>query len=242
MGRSIFIGDVHGCARELSKLLSELAPGAGDQVVFVGDLVARGPDSRKVIQLAREIGALSVMGNHEHRLLVARKAQLSGERAPRLGPSHQALLKEMSDEEWEYLESLPLSLEFVDNNVTVVHAGVVPGLPLSEQQAWTLLHVRSITAEGEPSDKFSSVSWAALYRDERHIVFGHNAQAGLQMYPAATGLDTGCVYGGSLTALVLREGESPPPVEGRRDALFAVNAHARYVDFGPRPKRQLHET
>jgi hypothetical protein len=242
VGRSIFIGDVHGCARELSELLDELGPGADDQVVFVGDLVARGPDTPEVLRLARETRAVSVLGNHEHRIIVARQARLSGERGPRLGPSHQALLDELSEEDWEYLMSFPLSLEFADNNVIVVHAGIVPGVPLAEQQAWTLLHVRSITHKGEASDKYSSISWAALYDDGPHIVFGHNAQAGLQIHPAATGLDTGCVYGGSLTALVLKDGQEPPRVEERRDALVAIDARARYVDYGPRPKRELHET
>ncbi len=235
MGRTIWIGDVHGCARELEDLLEILAPVQGDQVVFVGDLVARGPDTKGVLRLVRQLGALCVRGNHEHRLLVAWQAKQEKNRGPRLGPSHQRLLFELEEEDWRVLSALPLSLDFPAHDVRVVHAGVQPGVAFSEQQAWTLLHVRSLTRYGAPSDRYSEVSWAAAYKDSPHIVFGHNAQAGLQIHPQATGLDTGCVYGGRLTALVLEHGQLPPPVEERRDVIVSTPSRARYVDYGPRP-------
>jgi Calcineurin-like phosphoesterase len=234
VARTIWIGDVHGCADELSDLLDRLGPVAGDQVVFVGDLLARGPNSLGVLRTARTLGALSVRGNHEHRMLLARAARKSGERPPRLGASHQRLLDELGPDDWGYLEKLPLSLEFADHNVRVVHAGVAPNLSFEEQQAWTLLHIRSLTTLGAPSDRFSPVSWAKSYHSDPHIVFGHNAQAGLQLESAATGLDTACVYGGSLTALVLEQGSVPPPAESRRDVIVSVPARERYVGTGPR--------
>ncbi|MDQ2645633.1 MAG: metallophosphoesterase, partial [Myxococcota bacterium] len=75
---TILIGDVHGCAAELSELLERLGPRQGDQVVFVGDLVARGPDSPGVLRLIRELGGRAVRGNHEERLLAARAARRKG--------------------------------------------------------------------------------------------------------------------------------------------------------------------
>ena len=148
MSRSIWIGDVHGCAGELAALLDKIGPTDDDRVVFVGDLVARGPDTPGVIRLAREFGSSGVMGNHEHRMLLAHQARKRGERGPRLGPSHQALLDELGEEEWAFLDGLPLSLELPGHNVRVVHAGVVPGVAFQEQQAWTLLHIRSLTSMG----------------------------------------------------------------------------------------------
>lgn len=238
MSRSIWIGDVHGCARELSDLLDEVAPTTGDQVVFVGDLVARGPDTPGVIRLAKQFHSQAVLGNHEHRMLLARDAVRQGKRGPRLGPSHQALLTQLSESDWDYLKALPLSLEFPTHNIRVVHAGVRPGVKFKKQEAWTLLHIRSLTKQGAASDRYSEKSWAAAYDDDPHIVFGHNAQAGLQLHRCATGLDTGCVYGGALTALVLEEGQSPPPVKERRDCLVSVRSRGRYVDYGPRPKKE----
>jgi hypothetical protein len=234
VSRTIWIGDVHGCARELSELLDRVGLVGSDRLVFVGDLVARGPDTAGVLRLARELRAQSVRGNHEHRLLLAHAARKNGERQPRLGSSHAALLKALTDEDWEYLESLPLSLEFPDHNVRVVHAGVVPGVAFEAQQAWTLLHIRSLTGHGAPSDRYSPTSWAESYAELPHIVFGHNAQAGLQLQASATGLDTACVYGGSLSALVLPAGQTPPEGRERAECIVSVPSHERYVSYGPR--------
>ncbi len=237
MGRTVWIGDVHGCADELEELLGVVGVTKEDRVVFVGDLVARGPDSVRVLRIARELGALVVRGNHEHRVLVAHQAVLRGEPQPRLGPAHQRLLTELGPEEWAQLEAMPLSLEFPEHGVRVVHAGVAPSVPFEEQQPWTLLHIRSLTSLGSPSDRFSPVSWAEAYEGPPHVVFGHNAQAGLQTFRAATGLDTACVYGGELSALVLAAGQAPPEMHLRRDAIVSVPARERYVDYGPRPER-----
>lgn len=237
VGRTVWIGDVHGCADELEELLATLSVTQDDRIVFVGDLVARGPDSRRVLRLARELDALSVRGNHEHRMLVAHAALERGERGPRLGPAHQRLLTELGPEDWAHLEALPLSLEFPEHEVRVVHAGVVPNVPFEEQQPWTLLHVRSLTTLGAASDRYAPTSWAARYEGPPHVVFGHNAQAGLQLHSSATGLDTGCVYGGELTAMVLGRAQLPPPIAERREVLVSVPARRRYVDYGPRPAR-----
>jgi hypothetical protein len=234
VARTIWIGDVHGCAAELEDLLAQIAPTGDDRVVFVGDLVARGPDTRRVLAIARELRAPSVRGNHEQRLLVAHQAILDGGRAPRMGPSHQKLLRELNEEEWAQLEAMPLHLEFPAHDVLVVHAGVQPGLPFEKQQAWTLLHIRSLTNLGTASERYAMRSWAHSYQDGPHIVFGHNAQAGLVLYPHATGLDSACVYGGRLSALVLEAGQKPAEDElERREAIVSVPARARYVDYGP---------
>jgi predicted phosphodiesterase len=65
MGRTIIVGDVHGCRRELELLLERIDFRAGDRLVFVGDLIARGPDTLGVLDVARTTGAIVVRGNHE---------------------------------------------------------------------------------------------------------------------------------------------------------------------------------
>ncbi|MCH2109617.1 MAG: metallophosphoesterase [Polyangiaceae bacterium] len=237
MARTIWIGDIHGCAKEFASLLEQVQLTSADQVVLVGDLLARGPDSRGVLALAREVRALAVRGNHEHRMILAHAAKIERKRGPRLGPSHLALLDELGDEDWEQLQALPLSLDFPEHGIRVVHAGVTPGVSFEEQQPWTLLHIRSLTSRGAASDRYNIQSWAASYCGEPHIVFGHNAQAGLQLAEHATGLDTGCVYGGELSALVLESNQVVPPPQERRDCIVSVLAADRYVNFGPRPAR-----
>jgi Calcineurin-like phosphoesterase len=236
MARTIFIGDVHGCARELSELLDLVGPVSGDAVYFVGDLVARGPDSSGVLRLFREVGAKGVVGNHEVRVLEVRRSRLKGEDGPRLGASHEALLRELSDSDWALLDAMPLYLDLKANDVRIVHAGVLPGAPIRKQDTWTLTHIRSVTEDGRASADAGREGWAASYREKPHLVFGHDARRGLQLHAWATGLDTACVYGGSLTALVLPSGEKMPFPKDRRELLVSVRAKETYFtssEFAP---------
>src|SRR5687767_8998506 len=65
MERTVVIGDIHGCPDELKQLVEKVGWQPGERLVFVGDLVAKGPDSQAVIAFARETGALAVLGNHD---------------------------------------------------------------------------------------------------------------------------------------------------------------------------------
>jgi hypothetical protein len=177
----------------------------GDRVVLAGDLVAKGPDSRGVVQLVREMGALAVLGNHDDFCLdVWRRRHEAEARRPR-----RWLLDTLDDTDWAFLESLPLFLRLGAEReggpeAAVVHAGVVPGVPLEEQERDNLLSLRSMVGGSVPSRRLLMPwPWAAVWRGPEHIVFGHDAVRGLQQYPLATGLDTGCVYGRELTALEL---------------------------------------
>jgi hypothetical protein len=203
--RTIFIGDVHGCLDELEALLRKLAVRSDDHVVFVGDLVAKGPDSQGVVALVREMGADAVLGNHDDAVLRYRRAMKGGPE-PRLRPGHLAVAKRLSEADWQWLENLRLVLELPELDINVVHAGVLPQLPIEAQPREVLLTIRTLRADGTGSARIDDGPlWAELYRGPRHIVFGHNAITGLQQTPHATGLDTGCVYGKELTALVLPE-------------------------------------
>jgi hypothetical protein len=201
-------------------------------VVFVGDLVARGPDSRGAIRIVRELGAECVLGNHEQKLLDARRRAETSQSPPRLSASHRQLLDELTEQDWHWMASLPAWLELPDIEVAVVHAGIVPGVALCDQDAWVLTHVRTILPDGSPSADRSGTPWARLYQSRPHLVFGHDALSGLQLHPHATGLDTGCVYGGKLSALVLTEGQSPPRPEERRAHMISVPARRRYYEIG----------
>jgi len=203
MERTIVVGDVHGCIDELEQLLAEAAPGRGDRLVFVGDLVAKGPDSPAVVQLARERGALGVRGNHEAHLLRFRQPDDGGKP---LKPLHRAVAQALSEADWAYLESLPLTLPLPEHQALVVHAGLVPGVPLERQAPDWLMNLRSLDDDGRPSRRVDDGEpWARRWRGPPHLIFGHDAVRGLQQERWATGLDTGCVYGRRLTALLLPE-------------------------------------
>lgn len=229
MSRTIIVGDVHGCVAELGRLLDDLAVGATDRVLFVGDLVARGPDSLGVLALYRQVRGQAVLGNHESTLLEAYRARRDGTKRPRLSALHYALLHRLGEADWALLEQLPLSLSVPEHGLVVVHAGVDPGLGLAQGDAWTLTHIRSIDPHGKPSPRHDYEPWANRYAGPSHIVFGHNSRLGLQLAPRATGIDTGCVYGGRLTALVLGDGQTIPADPGeRRELLCSVPASRVY--------------
>lgn len=213
MQRTIVVGDVHGCIDELEALLGPRGAGwqRGDRLVLVGDLVAKGPDSASVVALARERGALAVMGNHDHRVLHFRDVQrgkAKDDHEPK--PDQQQVLDTLTAPDWKFLESMPLYLRLGPEQkggpeTAVVHGGAVTGVPLEQQDPEHLMCLRSIREDGKPTRKLVGTPWASLWRGPERLVFGHDAVRGLQQYQWATGLDTGCVYGGKLTALVLPE-------------------------------------
>ena len=204
--RHIFVGDVHGCLDELTLLLKEVRFGADDVLVLVGDLVAKGPDSAGVVALAREYRARSVCGNHDEAVLRHIRAVRAGEPLPHLKKQHARVAQALSPADWDYLLAMPLWLRFDALGVAVVHAGVLPDVPLEAQDPRNLITMRTIRPDGTASPKLSEGAlWATRYTGPPHLVFGHDAITGLQLHAHATGLDTGCVYGGALTALLMPE-------------------------------------
>lgn len=199
MRRTLLIGDVHGCNDELGELLKVALWTPEDRLVLVGDLVAKGPDSQGVVQRCRELGALAVLGNHDAHLLGVHAGTSQK-------PHHARLAQSMREEDWAYLDQLPLWLDFPELNCLVVHAGLIPTVELERQPRHVLLNIRSLDAEGRASMRVDGgVPWASRWPGPRHVVFGHDALRGLQRHSYATGLDTGCVYGRELTGLWLPE-------------------------------------
>ena len=230
MPRTLIVGDVHACSAELEELLDRAAVVDGDRVLFVGDLVSRGPDPRRTLQLFRACRGASVMGNHEARLLEILRARGRGEN-PAAPSSIARLLDELDDRDFAEIEKFPLYRDAPEHDLRVLHAGVVPGTPIERQDPWVLMNLRSITPDGTPSKERDGVPWARLYTDGPHVVFGHDARGGLQLFPRATGLDTGCVYGGALSAMLLDSGCTPPPVADRRSVLVTVPARRAYCEL-----------
>jgi hypothetical protein len=228
--RTIIVGDVHGCAEELEALLEKLAFTTGDRLVFVGDLIARGPRSLGVLDIARRTGALVVRGNHEQKLLDMRRIVGTATQPAPLAKTHRDVFLALRPTDWILLETSKLWLDLPDHGARVIHAGLDPLLPWDRQRPDALLRIRTVIGEGRRGKRH--VLWGARYVGPPHIVFGHNAAPGLQLHPWATGLDTGCVYGGRLTALVLAKGQKIPRSFPARKRLL-VSEPARRVWFDP---------
>jgi len=150
--RTVIIGDVHGCRMELEALLDRIHFGSGDRLVFVGDLIARGPDSLGVLDIARRTGAVIVRGNHEQKLLDWRLARRVGEEMA-LGRTHMEVARAMRDVDWTLLETSPLWVDLPEHGGRVVHAGVLPGVPMEEQNPHTLMHIRTCGVRGDVTKK-----------------------------------------------------------------------------------------
>lgn len=203
--RTIVIGDVHGCLDELLALVARCERSGEDRVVLVGDLVAKGPDSAGVVAWAREGGGDAVLGNHDAHVLRAHDAPAEAR------PHHVKVAETLTPEDVDWLAARPLWLRLPGkaraHATVVVHGGLVPGVPIESQARDHLLNLRSIDADGRPSKRIEGTPWGALWAGPERAVYGHDAIRGLQRHPHATGLDTGCVYGRELTALVLPEGK-----------------------------------
>lgn len=198
--RTLVVGDVHGCLDELEELLRVAALTEHDRLVLAGDLVAKGPDSAGVVQLARERRALAVLGNHDAHVL-------EGRRGKKLKAHHAQVAQSLSSHDVEWLERLPCFLDLPELNALVVHAGLLPNVELARQPRHVLLNLRSFDDDGEPSTRVDGGRpWAERWAGPRQVIFGHDAIRGLQRHRFALGLDTGCVYGRELSAVWLPEG------------------------------------
>lgn len=215
--RTIIVGDVHGCRNELEALLDRVAFTCGDRLVFVGDLIARGPDSLGVLDIVRRTGAMVVRGNHEQKLLDARAGISS------LPKTHRDVALSLRPIDWSIIESSRLWIDLPEHEVRVIHAGLDPRVPFPKQKPMTLMAIRTVRED----------LWGSLYEGPPHVVFGHNAPTGIQIHRWATGLDSGCVYGGALTAMVLGPKQKvPASYKGRWNVL--VSERARRMWFVPK--------
>jgi len=203
-GRIIAIGDIHGCYQEFAELLERLALTKDDQLVLLGDLINRGPDSLKVIDLARANRALSLLGNHELRLLNYRKTKDT----TYLKESDVATYEKLRPEDWAYLDAMVLTHYIEELNTVFVHGGFLPNEPWQKQAASVVTRIQVVDRDGRPRKRTEAADcpvWADLWNGPPYVVYGHTPRPEVYKLKWSVGIDTACVMGGFLTAYILPE-------------------------------------
>ncbi|MCD6130112.1 MAG: metallophosphoesterase [Deltaproteobacteria bacterium] len=206
MNRIFVIGDIHGCYERLKTLLEKLHIKNNDMLIFLGDYIDRGTDSKKVVEevinLKSQYHIITLLGNHEKMLLDILQKSLPIEMWLFNGGETTLLsygIKKYNissdlfpPEHIEFFKSLLPYYEM--DNYIFVHAGLKPNIPLEKQSIDDLVWIR---------DEF-------IYSDcdfGKVVVFGHTPLAEPLFLKNKIGIDTGAVYGEKLTCLVLPEKE-----------------------------------
>lgn len=208
------IGDVHGCAGELHRLLEQLGytgPGrahpAGRRALFLGDLVDRGPDVPGVLRTAmamvRSGIALAVTGNHDAKLLKklrGRQVALThglAESVAQLAREPAQFVKEVE----QFIAAMPPHLVLDGGALVAAHAGLRQDLHGQDSpRARSFALFGDVTGEVDAAGLPVRRDWAARYRGEATVVYGHTPVAAAAWVNNTACIDTGCVFGGSLTA------------------------------------------
>ncbi|WP_372366518.1 polynucleotide kinase-phosphatase [Candidatus Uabimicrobium sp. HlEnr_7] len=221
------IGDVHGCIDELITLLKKLgykinhnqkeysviAP-ESRKAVFVGDLVDRGPDSSAVLRLVMNMVAdgvaLCVPGNHDAKLMRKLKGN-NVQLKHGLAETLEQLEKEtpqFREQVKEFIFSLVSHYVLDNGNLVVAHAGIKEHMQGRGSKA-----IRDFCLYGETTgetDEFGlpiRYNWASEYKGKATVVYGHTPIPQAEWFNNTMNIDTGCVFGGKLTALRYPEKE-----------------------------------
>lgn len=207
--KTIVIGDTHGCFNELRDLIAELKESGeynatNDRLIFLGDYIDRGDDSSRVIKFIRELqknneNVIALMGNHED-MLIKWSDRMSDDW---LYNGYNATLNSYEGDynqfrdDINWMRSLPTYYE--DEHFVYVHAGINPAKPLDKQSKYDLLWVRE----------------TFIYNPQvfnKTVIFGHTPSVSIteECKPFKTitghiGIDTACVFGGNLTALIIED-------------------------------------
>lgn len=202
--RTIAIGDIHGHVDALTGLLRLVEPRPEDTLVFLGDYVSRGPDSREVIQTVIDLGrrcrVVALRGNHEEMLLDARSNRIAraawvsvGGDASLVAPPASEGWRALDDAQWSFVAGLPTVHETAGH--FFIHANYAPNRPLAEQDSQTALW---LPLEPPPGPHYSG----------KVAIVGHTPQFDGTVLNLGhlVCIDTGCGLGGVLTAFDVESG------------------------------------
>ena len=201
VGRTIVVGDIHGCYDELMALLEKAELEEDDRVVAVGDLITKGPKNREVLEVfMTDPRFTTVIGNHD----LALRRRWNGEDID-LNSAQKEAHKELKGEKDAYtafLNRLPFMIDLGSH--LVVHAGLRPNVELHSQTTGDLTRLRTLGPDRESDE---GTPWYHVYYGEKVVLFGHWPASEPRRGKKAIGLDTGCVYGYHLTAYIIETDE-----------------------------------
>jgi len=248
----VAVGDVHGCIEELDELLKTIQYNKNQmRLVFLGDLMDRGPEPVACVRRVRELGVECIMGNHEEKHIRWRKHEKNRERTgkenpmKRMSDDEKLANNQLSDQDWTWLKALPMKLE-LGHNWWAVHAGCEPRFSLDKQSPSQIMRVRYVNQNGvaqalnpDKSQPEGTVYWTEQWNGPEHIVYGHcvhdlkNPRHDYSPYRGHSGIhclgiDTGCCFGGHLTAALFKEPEGLHVIGDRKIEFAQVKAKQKY--------------
>lgn len=209
MNKLIIYGDIHGCYDEFISLRNQINPQKDDIEVCVGDIITKGKDSIKTLDFIIKNNIKSVLGNHEDKLVRYLNHQKSNKKNPIiLDNDEQNIIDNLTEKHIKFLESLPLFLKF--SNIIIVHGGLTNYINLdnlSKKDKQKILRLRYLDenyeflAYGQEDEK--SIFWTDIYDGKQgFIIYGHQWLKEIKKSKFAIGIDTGCLYGNKLSAIV----------------------------------------
>jgi hypothetical protein len=248
--RHIFIGDVHGCIQELDMLLEKISLKETDILVFIGDLIDKGPNSSAVVKRFFELKSTFqvklILGNHEEKFLRYLKhiENRTGKEKEMKGTEEfPDLIKNLKPDEINSLKDAYYSLHFPEIGYTALHGGLVGNIAFNfptdfhyqkdNPKELKILNLFTKTRYLNPKGKFVGLGeekaedrfWADAYDGKYgNIVFGHQSfmQDEVKEFPFAVGIDGACVFGGKLTAMI---------IENDSRSYVQVSALRAYADL-----------
>jgi len=219
----VIYGDVHGCLEEWEELRKLIPKNSFE--ISVGDILDKGPYPVEALRYAKKNKIFTIMGNHEYKHI-----RKYWGRNVILDEDQQKVYPKLKKEDFEFIESMPFFLKL--NHLTVVHAGITNWIRLNNPPL-NLMTLLLFLREVDENDKFLPLNhnhknaryWADVYNGhEGFIVYGHNPFKEVKKTQFTAGIDTACVYGNKLTALIIKNAMKPWEYE-----IIQVNAKKVYA-------------
>lgn len=241
--KTVVIGDVHGCIDEFKELVGMFGP--SDKVIQLGDLMDRGPAPAECVKFAKQKGILVVASNHDDKHVRWRRHEKRkeefGTKNPMkpFSPDRMEEHRKLSDEEVDWLSKCPhvYMLQMGGRQWAFVHGGL-ENVRMDAQDKRRVIRVRYVDRSSglmvPPDDENpceqpeNSVPWYVGWTGSVSVAFGHMVVGRRPLLHetltrVCLGVDTGCVYGGALTAAVIRD-------DGMFETFVSVPAKKLYYD------------